>query len=96
MPGSYPPVTCQSRQAAPGPALVAVPPNFQNVAFLGLIVLVRAFLSFSLEVEIDGVGRGGVPWRFGQACRPHRPRRASQKTRELPGRPIALGHHNSN
>jgi hypothetical protein len=28
---------------------------------LGLIVLIRTFLSFSLEIEIDGV----VPWRRG-------------------------------
>jgi uncharacterized membrane protein len=26
----------------------------RNVAVLGLIVLIRTFLSFSLEVEIDG------------------------------------------
>lgn len=28
-------------------------------AVLGLIVLIRTFLSFSLEIEIDGV----LPWR---------------------------------
>jgi uncharacterized membrane protein len=33
---------------------VAVQPSVQNVAVLGLIVLIRTFLSFSLEVEIDG------------------------------------------
>ena len=33
---------------------VAVQPSLGNVAVLGLIVLVRTFLSFSLEVEIDG------------------------------------------
>ena len=31
---------------------VAVQPSLQNVAVLGLIVLIRTFLSFSLEVEI--------------------------------------------
>jgi hypothetical protein len=31
----------------------------ENVLVLGLIVLIRTFLSFSLEIEIDGV----VPWR---------------------------------
>jgi hypothetical protein len=30
-----------------------------NVLVLGLIVLIRTFLSFSLEIEIYGV----VPWR---------------------------------
>jgi uncharacterized membrane protein len=33
---------------------VAVTPSFQNLAVLGLIVLIRTFLSFSLEVEIEG------------------------------------------
>jgi len=33
---------------------VAVQPSVQNVAVLGLIVLIRTFLSFSREVEIDG------------------------------------------
>ncbi|HUB42132.1 MAG TPA: DUF1622 domain-containing protein [Streptosporangiaceae bacterium] len=38
---------------------VAVAPTVENVLVLGLIVLIRTFLSFSLEIEIDGV----VPWR---------------------------------
>ncbi len=38
---------------------VAVAPTLENVAILGLIVLIRTFLSFSLEVEIEGV----APWR---------------------------------
>jgi uncharacterized membrane protein len=33
---------------------VAVQPSLQNVTVLGLIVLIRTFLSFSLGVEIDG------------------------------------------
>src|SRR4029453_14794545 len=33
---------------------VAGEPSLENVAVLGLIVLIRTFLSFSLEVEIDG------------------------------------------
>jgi uncharacterized membrane protein len=40
---------------------VAVVPTLENVAVLGLIVLIRTFLSFSLEIEIDGV----PPWRRG-------------------------------
>ena len=40
---------------------VAVEPTLQNVAVLGLIVLIRTFLSFSLEIEIEGV----PPWRRG-------------------------------
>jgi uncharacterized membrane protein len=38
---------------------VVVDPTLQNVAILGLIVLIRTFLSFSLEIEIEGV----PPWR---------------------------------
>ena len=38
---------------------VAVRPTLENVVILGLIVLIRTVLSFSLEVEIEGV----APWR---------------------------------
>ncbi len=38
---------------------VAVVPTLDNVLVLGLIVVIRTFLSFSLETEIEGV----VPWR---------------------------------
>jgi len=38
---------------------VAVEPTVESVAILGLIVLIRTFLSFSLEIEIEGV----PPWR---------------------------------
>lgn len=38
---------------------VAVAPTLDNVLVLGLIVLIRTFLSFSLETEIEGV----LPWR---------------------------------
>ena len=44
---------------------VAVQPSLRNVAVLGLIVLIRTFLSFSLEVEIDG----RWPWRRAAAVR---------------------------
>ena len=33
---------------------VAIDPTLQSVLVLGLIVIIRTFLSFSLEVEIDG------------------------------------------
>lgn len=42
---------------------VAVAPTLDNVLVLGLIVLIRTFLSFSLETEIEGV----VPWRRASA-----------------------------
>jgi uncharacterized membrane protein len=38
---------------------VTIEPTFQSVGVLGLIVLVRTFLSWSLEVEINGEW----PWR---------------------------------
>lgn len=41
---------------------VAVQPSLDNLSVLGLIVLIRTFLSFSLEVEIDG----RWPWHKGK------------------------------
>jgi uncharacterized membrane protein len=38
---------------------VAVEPTLENVLILGAIVLIRTVLSFSLEIEIEGV----APWR---------------------------------
>src|SRR3954462_9337087 len=42
---------------------VAVTPSLESVGVLGLIVLIRTFLSFSLETEIEGV----PPWRRAMA-----------------------------
>jgi uncharacterized membrane protein len=55
---------------------VAVQPSLENVAVLGLIVLIRTFLSFSLDVEIEGV----LPWR-----REERGGLVSQKPGEMAG-----------
>ena len=38
---------------------IAVAPTIENVLALGIIVLIRTFLSFSLQIEIDGT----LPWR---------------------------------
>src|SRR5262249_11778837 len=38
---------------------VALEPTVENVAVLGLLVLIRTFLSWSLVVEIEG----GWPWQ---------------------------------
>lgn len=38
---------------------VAVAPTLENVVTLGIIVVIRTVLSFSLEIEIEGV----APWR---------------------------------
>ncbi|HEX6369312.1 MAG TPA: DUF1622 domain-containing protein [Longimicrobium sp.] len=42
---------------------VAIEPTFRNLGVLGLIVLIRTFLSFSLEVEIEG----RLPWKQSDA-----------------------------
>jgi uncharacterized membrane protein len=38
---------------------VTIDPDLKNVLVLGVIVLIRTFLSFSLEIEIEGA----LPWR---------------------------------
>ena len=38
---------------------ITIHPTLESALALGLIVVVRTFLSFSLEIELDGV----VPWR---------------------------------
>lgn len=42
---------------------VAVTPTLEGVGVLAIIVLIRTFLSFSLEIEIEGV----APWRRAMA-----------------------------
>jgi uncharacterized membrane protein len=59
---------------------VAVAPTLENVAVLALIVLIRTVLSFSLEVEIEGV----VPWRRALVTGPTRVAQASKRARETP------------
>jgi Predicted membrane protein len=48
---------------------VAVAPTLQNVLVLAIIVAIRTFLSFSLEVEIEG----SLPWRRTTGRAPGRP-----------------------
>jgi uncharacterized membrane protein len=56
---------------------VAVSPTLENALTLGIIVLIRTLLSFSIQVEIEGV----VPWRralaSGATVARHAQRRAS-------------------
>ncbi len=47
---------------------ITVDTTLQSALALGLIVLVRTFLSFSLEVELDGT----LPWRRAEVS-PRRP-----------------------
>ena len=50
---------------------ITVDRTLESALTLGLIVLVRTFLSFSLEIELDGA----LPWRRASAgtARPDRP-----------------------
>ena len=45
---------------------ITVEPTLESALTLGLIVLVRTFLSFSLAIELDGV----VPWHKARQRRP--------------------------
>lgn len=47
---------------------VAVDPTFRNVGILGAVVFIRTFLSFALEVEIEG----HWPWQVGHDAPSHR------------------------
>jgi uncharacterized membrane protein len=44
---------------------ITVERTFDSALTLGLIVLVRTFLSFSLEIELQGA----LPWRRGSAAK---------------------------
>ena len=59
---------------------VAVAPTLDNVIVLGLIVLIRTFLSFSLEIEIDGV----PPWRKALVSGATVISQAQKKARDVP------------
>ena len=45
---------------------ITIDPTLETTVSLGLIVLVRTFLSFSLEVELNGA----LPWRKERAATP--------------------------
>jgi uncharacterized membrane protein len=49
---------------------IIVDPTLESVAVLGIIVVIRILLSFSLEVEIDGVW----PWQRWQLSRNRTPK----------------------
>jgi uncharacterized membrane protein len=60
---------------------IAVAPTVDNVLTLGLIVLIRTFLSFSLEIEISGT----PPWRRGLTSGAGAIQRARESARKLKG-----------
>ncbi|EGJ48725.1 protein of unknown function DUF1622 [Desulfocurvibacter africanus subsp. africanus str. Walvis Bay] len=45
---------------------VSVRPSFQDLGVLGLLVVIRTFLSFALEIEING----RLPWKMGSDASP--------------------------
>jgi uncharacterized membrane protein len=61
---------------------VAIAPTLENVGVLGLIVLIRTFLSISIETEIEGV----PPWRRALGSGAGTIRRATQSTLGQPPR----------
>ena len=70
---------------------IAVAPTLANVLTLGLIVLIRTFLSFSLETEISGtlpwrraVASGAATIRQASTMMP-KPRRPDQSETDRPG-----------
>lgn len=62
---------------------VAVAPTIENVAVLGIIVVIRTFLSFSLEVEIEGT----LPWRRALTSGATVMQRAQQRARSTADEP---------
>ncbi|MFL6027513.1 MAG: DUF1622 domain-containing protein [Friedmanniella sp.] len=52
----------------------------RNVVTLGLVVLIRTLLSFSLEVEVEGV----APWRRAATTGAGRVGQAVARSRERP------------
>src|SRR5689334_1491665 len=66
---------------------VAVAPTLENVAILGVIVLIRTVLSFSLEVEIEGV----PPWKRAVRTGPQRLALAAQHARDDRGHSHPFG-----
>ena len=66
---------------------VAVAPTLDNVIVLGLIVLIRTFLSFSLEIEIDGV----PPWRKALVSGATVISQAQKNARDVPDAPSSDG-----
>lgn len=55
-------------------------PSLTDATILGMIVLIRTVLSFTIEVEIDGV----VPWRKALMTGPEVMARATRRARSAP------------
>jgi uncharacterized membrane protein len=64
---------------------IAITPTFTSVGVLGLIVVVRTFLSFSLEAELDGQW----PWRKARDRQLTKQRGGSERTEDSSGGRLA-------
>jgi len=64
---------------------VAVTPTMESVGVLAIIVLIRTFVSFSLEIEIEGV----PPWRRAVTSGATVARRSVERAARDSGRPSA-------
>ena len=67
---------------------VAVQPSLESVTVLGLIVIIRTVLSFSLETEIEGV----APWRRAAVSGAGHVVRAARAASSAPDDLPAAGH----
>ena len=56
---------------------ITIDPTLESALTLALIVLVRTFLSFSLEIELDGI----VPWRTKPRLTPRTDRNRASRQR---------------
>lgn len=68
---------------------VAIEPTLANVGVLGLIVIIRTVLSFSLEIEIEGM----PPWRRAAMTGAGHVARAAEFAREPPERAGGADEH---
>lgn len=60
---------------------ITIEPTTESALVLATIVLVRTFLSFSLEIELEGV----VPWRRAATIGPRADNRADDRAESIAG-----------
>ena len=64
---------------------VAVTPTLESVAILAAIVLIRTFLSISLQVEVEGRSAGSFPGEFLRAGMARGDQRRQRRERDCRG-----------
>ncbi len=58
--------------------MVAIVPSFDRLGILALIIVIRTFLSFSLQIEIEGM----VPWKRALMTSPQLMAKLAKGTRD--------------